>query len=58
MSIWTAEDFKFVRERMKEIETEEANILTTTGSKSQSSDVSRIADDFGTINEKIKALEE
>jgi hypothetical protein len=59
MSGWTAEDFKFVRERMKDIEADEAGALDTAGSISSqtSSEVSHVVSDFKAINERVKALE-
>jgi hypothetical protein len=60
MSGWNTEDFKFVRGRMEEIETEEAEVLSQTGSEpsQMSSDVARAANDFRAINERLKALGE
>jgi hypothetical protein len=58
MSGWTAEDFKFVHGRMKEIKTEENEILTKTRSEPSqtSSDVSRAANNFRAINDRMKTL--
>ena len=59
MSTWTAEDFKFIRGRMEELQAEEAAIIAHTGSESSqtNSEASRAANDFSAINERVKTLE-
>jgi hypothetical protein len=59
MSSWTAEDFKFIRTRMEELQAEEAEILAKSGSElsQTTAGASGAASDFSAINERVKTLE-